>query len=229
MHCGVCLPQAWVVSPKLKYAGSVDLIGAALNEFNSGYRHAGLIFFDRKTKTRRLLHLADHYKFKNEVPGATYRIFPNDNFSFGEAEFLAERAQRLWDVNGAKIAYGLDYQGEVVFDENMKFVDEDGLGLTCATFLLAFFDRCGFPIAEINSWLPRANDAIFQESIFNYLRPHLNKEQFERAKNAVGKAPRYRPEEVVACFSHYDDKPSSFQNAQVWGCAVLRESKMKIW
>ncbi|MBA6043790.1 hypothetical protein [Pseudomonas lactis] len=210
------------------YAGSVDVIGIALKEVRPGGRHTGLVFYDREKKSKRFLHLAWHYMFSNEELGSDYFIYPNSNFNLGEVEYLAERAQRLWDVNGPKIAYGLDYNGQRVFDEDLKFIDRDGAGLTCATFVLAFFERCGFPVAELSSWLPRKSDDAFQKWVLDALSCKLTPEQYARAVAAVGIAPRYRPEEVVACFSHYDVDPINFPDAQVWGCAVLKEANMKI-
>lgn len=226
MLCGVCQPQAWFNQPKRIYAGKVGVLGVALRETRPGFRHAGLVIYDTEKKSHRLLHLADHYKFQNDQLGDAYQVYPNGNFTLGEVEYLAERAKRLWDVNGPKIAYGLDYDGKPVFDEHMKFMEKDGVGLTCATFVLAFFTRCGFPIADVASWVPRTKDADFQQAIFDYLRPRLDVDQLARAQRSIGNAPRFRPEEVIACFSHYDVNPGAFDEAQLWGCSVLREANM---
>lgn len=225
MLCGVCQPQVWFDWPR-NYAGKVETLGVALKETRPGYRHTGLVIYDRAKKAHRFLHLADHYSFRNEQLSPEYFIYPNETFSLGEIEYLAERAQKLWETNGPKIAYGLDYDGKNVFDDQMKFLGADGMGLTCATFVLAFFAKCGFPLADVTSWLPRANDAFFQQAIFDYLKPRLDEDQLARAEKSVGTAPRFRPEEVTACFVNYNIGPTLFAEAQLWGLAVLKEAKM---
>lgn len=229
MLCGVCLGRiSWCKKLTRGYAGAVDILGVALKEVRPGARHAGLVFYDRDKQSKRFLHLAWHYQFTNDELESDYFIYPNNSFNLGEVEYLAERAQRLWDINGQKIAYGLDYNGARIFDDELKFLGQDGAGLTCATFVLAFFERCGFPVAELASWLPRKSDASFQQWVCDTLKARLNEEQYERAMNSIGNAPRYRPEEVVACFSHYDVDPIGFPDAQVWGCAVLKEANMTV-
>ncbi|POP79314.1 hypothetical protein [Pseudomonas syringae] len=223
---GVFLAPQWMYLPSKGYVGGVNSFGVALKETRPGWRHAGLVTYDSKLKTLRLLHLADHYCFENSPVTPDYILFPNNNFNLGEIEYLSERALRLWEANGNAIAYGLDYDGSPAFDANMKFMGAGGRGLTCATFVLAFMARCGFAVADPASWNARSDDKKFQEVIFNYLAPHLTAEQRARMGAAVGNAARFRPEEVVACFSHYDTVPFRFIPAQLWGREVLRETNM---
>lgn len=212
--------------PSKQYAGDVGVFGVALRQTRPGWRHAGLVVRASEKDKLRLLHLADHYCFQNEELTERYTIYSNSNFNLGELEYLSERALRLWDVNGAKIAYGLDYDGSQAFDTGMKFVGSAGRGLTCSTFVLAFLARCGFPVVDTESWLPRSDDEVFQSAIFAHLRTRLDGEQAKRMEDAVGNAARFRPEEVVACFSHYDDSPFSFNAAKRWGREVLNEAGM---
>lgn len=198
----------------------------ALLQTRPGWRHAGLVVRSADQKSLRLLHLADHYCFQNDELTDVYTVYPNTNFNLGELEYLAERALRLWDVNGSKVAYGIDYDGSQAFDRNMKFVGDSGRGLTCATFVLAFLARCGFGIIDASSWLPRGDDEKFQAVIFGHLRARLDEAQAKRMEQAVGNAARFRPEEAVACFSHYDADPFVFNVAQRWGREILSEAGM---
>lgn len=189
-------------------------------------RHAGIVVSNLTEKNLRILHLAGHYSFKNDVCDNSYALIPNRNFSQGELDYLAEKALRLWEKNGNKIAYGLDFDGSDPFDLDLKFMGDEGRGLTCATFVLAFLRKCGFPILDVDSWEFRPEDEAFQELVYNSYVRRLSAEQADRMKVSVGKAARFRPEEVAACFCRYDEDLIEFSQGQQLGREILAELNM---
>lgn len=230
MPCGVCRQLKYKALSKRLYAGEVKTFGVVLKESHPGYRHAGVVVSTSPRGALRILHLAGHCDFSNDEYDNTYTLIPNCNFSQGELDYLAEKALRLWDKNGNDIAYGLDFDGTDPFGFDLKFMGDDGRGLTCATFVLAFLRKCGFPLLDVGSWKFRAEDEKFQQLVFDhYTRKNaLTDEQVVRMKASVGNAARFRPEEVVACFSHYDEDLIGFDQGQKFGMEILNELSMEL-
>lgn len=139
---------------------------------------------------------------------------------------------RRWRKNGNKVAYGLDYDGTPAFDSNDQFDGSEGRGLTCATFVLDFLADCGMQICDVSSWVYRPDDGKFQQWVYGALSDRLGApeyaDQLARVKRSVGTAPRFRPEEVAACFGRYEDDPIAMPPAQFWGFEVLHESGMSV-
>lgn len=201
-------------------------------ETRPGSRHAGIMVDLPELGGKIFLHLAWHYCFfKDPIPPNCF-AYPNTTFSRDEQEYLAERVARLWEKNGNKVAYGLDYDGTPAFDHNGIFDGSGGRGLTCATFVLDFLSSCGFRICNVESWVFRPEDEKFQIFIFDQLAKRLcapeDEAQLRRVEASVGKAARFRPEEVIACFTRYEDEPIDMQAAQFWGYEVLNESGMTV-
>lgn len=226
MPCGVCRQLNFKVLRKRLYVGEIKTFGVVLKETYPGYRHAGVVVSSLSGGGLRVLHLAGHYEFSNDEFDDTYALIPNCNFSQGELDYLAEKAMRLWEKNGANIAYGLDFDGSDPFDLDLKFMGDDGRGLTCATFVLAFLRKCAFPILDVESWKFREEDEKFQKIVYNHYAQKLTEEQAARMKASVANAARFRPEEVVACFSHYDEDLIDFKQGQKFGTEILTELSM---
>lgn len=213
---------------EVQLIGEVGLFGAAILQTPTpGQRHAALVFKDRSKKHLSLLHLAWHYSLKCDPFNAPYRSVPNKNFDEEELEFFAEHASRLYDENTAGIPYGMEYTGASVFNGDLKFIDSPGAGLTCATFILGFFDSLGFDILDVASWQAREDDTKWQSNIFATLEPRLTPERKESQKNLIGTAYRFRPEEVVGSFGVFESSPIQFSDAVTVGAQLLEEMRGK--
>lgn len=201
-------------------------------ETRPGSRHTGIIVNVPALGGKRFLHLAWHYTFLNdEIPEGCY-FYGNETLSKGEQEYFSERLIRRWEKNGNKVAYGLDYDGTPAFNSLDEFDGSEGRGLTCATFVLDFLGECGLHICDVPTWKYRPEDGRFQQFVYDVLSSRLcapeDAEQLERVKRSVGIAPRFRPEEVAACFVRYEDDPVGMPPAQFWGHEVLYESGMRV-
>jgi hypothetical protein len=78
----------------------------------------------------------------------------------------------------------------------------DGLGLTCATFVLAVFASRGIPLVRLDEWQARSEDVIWQDKIISDLRSWRKGDPEVEAHAAALQGERgcvrYRPEEVMA-------------------------------
>ncbi|MCF5056872.1 hypothetical protein GIW54_05380 [Pseudomonas proteolytica] len=214
--------------PEVKLIGDVGLFGAAiLQTSNPEQRHAALVFKDRSKKQLSLLHLAWHYTLRCDQFKTPYRSVPSQHFDDEELELFAEHASRLYDENTAGIPYGMEYTGASVFNGDLEFIDSPGAGLTCATFILGFFNSLGFDILNLSSWQGRDDDTQWQSNIYAALAPDLAAERKEAQKSLIGAAYRFRPEEVVGSFGAFESTPIEFTEAVKLGVKLLDEMRTK--
>lgn len=225
MLCGDCLGLG---CPNLLEAliGDVDSFGVAILEVTPEQRHAAIVFREQRAAGLSVLHLAWHYVLRVDPHTSKYRCVPCKYFDPEELDFFAEHAARIFDANKENgIPYGFGYTGGGVFNGDLSFIDKPGAGLTCATFLLAFFNNLGFEILDIQSWQNRPDDEQWQRNIFDHLRSHLDEVSAPTVECLIGQAYRYRPEEVVGAIGSYQDSPLSFTQAVSIGQQLLAEMR----
>ena len=204
--------------------GKVDLFGAAIFQTgNPEQRHAAIVFKDRAKPNVSLLHLAWHYDLRSEPLQPGYRCVPMPSFDEEELQLFAEQASRIFEENSSGIPYGMGYTGAAVFGGDLKYLESPGAGLTCATFLLGFFDTLGFEIIDVESWESRADDVVWQGSIYAVLERKLEKESALVQKDLIGNAFRFRPEEVVGSVGIYQNAPLDFGESTAVGVRLLSE------
>jgi hypothetical protein len=187
-------------------------------------QHAAIVYQDRDLHYKSVLHLAWHNDLRSGPINNKYRCVPCEYFDSDELDFFAEQASRLYMQNkDSGIPYGFTYTGASVFNGDLRFFEVSGAGLTCATFLLGFFDAFGFQILDLESWEARPDDAEWQRNIYTDLEKELSPEQVESVKESIGSAFRYRPEEVVGCIGSFDSSPFEFADAVVIGENLMLE------
>lgn len=209
-----------------KLIGAVEIFGAAIHQTrNPEQRHAAIVFKDRAKKNLSLLHLAWHYDLRCEHVNDSYRPVPMHHFDEEELQLFAEQASRIFEENSAGIPYGMEYTGAAVFGGDLKFIGLPGAGLTCATFLLGFFDTLGFDVIDLDSWQSRPDDTVWQNNIVAALEQNLDPDDAAVQRKAVGQAFRFRPEEVVGSVGIYSSEPLSFETCTAVGARLLAEMR----
>lgn len=209
--------------PEHKILGDVDVFGVAIMPTSDSSRHAAIVYHDRDLRRFSVLHLAWHYDLRNEPYAKKYMCVPCVNFEVEELEYFAEHASRISSQNIRKgIPYGISYSGAAVFNGQQEFIDEAGAGLTCATFILAFFKDLGFEILDLESWVVRDDDKDWQQMIYSEILKR-DPAKAQSIKAELGNAFRYRPEEVVASVGAYDNSAIAFSEATALGLVLLRE------
>lgn len=210
--------------------GDVGIFGVAFAQFNTGnadmpiQRHAAIVFREKDKDKLNMLHLASHYDLKCQPLGKNYKCVPGSYFNDEELQILSEAASRMWDQNKENgIPYGFTYSGASVFNGDLTFKDEGGAGLTCATFLLAFFSELGHDIIDIENWQSREDDVQWQKYIVSVFEKLLGKEVAKTLEVSMGGAYRYRPEEVVGSYGGFEGDPLDFNDAVVMGENMILE------
>lgn len=168
-------------------------------------RHVGLLYKDPDDDSAevQVLDLQKHHLVA-VAPASAVRgyLWAAPNVKPRRAYVLAKicaQLARKYAEGDRRIAYALRYTGGR-FDDDGVFMSEGGLGLTCATFVMAVFASRGTALVSWREWREREEDRAWLQSITAHLRAwgadpeHIAAVTQEAARGCA----RYRPEEVAA-------------------------------
>lgn len=204
------------------YTGRIESFGVGLRDFNP-QKHATLVFSD-DAGDLKTLHLASYNDLRCDSGlGGFYPVLAH-GFDEDELDYFAERASRLWDKNARGIPYGFKYDQFDYFGPLGEFQYKVGRGLTCATFVLAFFRSVGHEVVDESSWRPDSSDTSWQETIYLSLASNYvtSMEEIVALKAGIG-SPRFRPEDVIASVSRFTGEPVCSRHAKIYGDELLLE------
>jgi hypothetical protein len=182
---------------------------AAAIAYNGSTFHVGCYYRDPETQTVVLLDLREDC--------CVYRSKPSDAFlwrvpslPFQDLKLVASHCAAIYEkYKGVGLTFVLSYRARFAQDYSLT-VEGPAAGFTCATFVLAIFERAGIRLLDTETWPSRPEDTAWQVHVRDYLSRILAPQQLvEQVTQDIG-CVRYRPEEVVAAttFSRY---PVSFK------------------
>lgn len=212
---------------------------AAVISGGEDQRHLGLLYRRGDAELRKL-HLGFHHYLCDDAPdldGTSAWIGCGD-LDDTEANTFATWLAKIWEKNHKRMPYGIRYWRGPHFDlaDGKYLPSETGCGLTCATFVMALFEAFRYDIVDIETWPNRDSDVDFQNCIIEALNNprHVRNVDIDSAEHqahvksqidSLGKAPRFRPEEVACSVGLCEGEPISFQVAEPAGQALV--SKMR--
>lgn len=123
-------------------------------------------------------------------------------------------------AESGRIHYGLHHAGKPFTPEG-RFVGfpSEGMGFTCATFVMEVFDTFGFPLLDKETWQNRPDDIQWQAKVIEILRKRkVSQAHVDAASRYIG-AFRFRPEEVAVGAADVDP-PLSFADAVARGAEL---------
>jgi hypothetical protein len=186
-------------------------------------RHVGICHRSENPPQISLLHLEDDRALTNGAPLPGY-LWIDPNIHPRRLSQVAAICRNVWKTNQrGGIPFGFGPPTDCFDEETHSYLfGPTHLGLTCATFVLAVFHRAGLQLVNYASWpTERLEDAAWQQEIIKYLeRTILDKERILQLKEVVGKAVRYRPEEVAGAAT-VSPRPVAYEDAAKRGVLVL--------
>ncbi len=212
----------------IKLLKKVEKFGLAVTHFSRkglpAQLHIGLVYQARGKGKLNLLHLAAHYDLRCAPIKNRYKCISSEYFDSDELDFFAESAARVWEKNESlNVPYGFRYKGASEFNGDLSFSNKAGAGLTCATFIMAFFSSLGFDIIDITDWQIRPDDVEWQKWIYDEIEGMLTKDEAAAMRVSIGEAFRYRPEEVAGSYAGFEGASLGFADAVVMGENFLLE------
>lgn len=185
-----------------------DIIGVALSPDRQS-PHCGLVYTTTDGGVR-LCELRRHHDLNvREVPPDYFwtpvKLRPAEVFQIAAFVDLviAHHASRPLPYSFVYTQDAFDVTGTI----------RDGAGLTCATFVLAIFDRLKIYIVNAKTWKERKReDQAFRDSIINYYIRIRN--DADVAMHLVAEVPKCRIKPGEVCGAAADDKyPVNFSKA----------------
>lgn len=203
--------------------GDEQLVWVAIKETGAEQRHTGIVYRNDSNKTM-LLHLAFHHMLRHD------ELVDGNSFYFAQVDLdpdnqtvIAAFAE-LFGNRAPKIPYGFDASGIVIDDQGQVGGLELGKGLTCATFVLAFFRRFAFEVINVGTWPKREDDEVWQKKMIKWMSAYGAGGDHIAALEKNGLAARFRPEEVVGAVAEgVDSWPVRFENALKFAEEVLAD------
>ena len=191
-----------------------------------GERHLAIVYVNHEFGGRRprWLHLAWHHEVSEEDLGDNYAwgepaLHPDLGFVLSQ---ICRRIAARYVDDPEGIRYALRYVGGEFDEETGEYVCGDGVGLTCATFVMAVFASTGVKLLNREEWTLRPEDAVWQARIVEALKRHGAADaHVQVVKSEVGNCPRFRPEEVAVA-GVASKLPLGFKEAEARGTEILQ-------
>lgn len=180
-----------ICDPQVRPFDEIAAIAVAIRAVDAGQRHVGIAFKDGEGV--RLLHLAWHCSLRCEPPDERYFWIESDIHP-RRARQVAAICRQVIRANAANgIPFAFSAPNDCFDRTTFEFlVGPSRVGLTCATFVLAVFDRAGLPLIRYETWPHRADDEVWQHG-----NPDVEVGHLDGLRSELGSV-RYRPEEVAA-------------------------------
>jgi hypothetical protein len=193
---------------------------AAAGIYNDG-SHIGVLHRADPATPVKFLHLCDHLVLKNETPRLNMTAWIDPDIDSDVLELVTDWCRLIFDLHGSgKMPYGFS-SPEAFFDDGGK-IREEGIGLTCATLVLALFHQVGIKLIDYSTWpkLSREDKKAWKDMAEHIGGKHLD--QYRKLETDATKS-RYRPLHVAGAFSaDATRRPVRFRSAIQLGGKVRR-------
>ena len=184
--------------PELEYQPTVFL-GLKSYPRAVPQQHVAFIY-ENNFNTLSICHLTGDFSLENTLFIDTEKflvkplVFKDDSNDYMLSNYL----EIVHDDGVTLVPYGIINSGNCFCPNTGKFLGLVlGEGLTCATFVLTILETLNLHMLDKNSWTQRQADMEWQMSVVGYI---FSRDQLRAMtmKNSIGKATRFRPEEVFA-------------------------------
>jgi len=137
---------------------NVNYVGLTICNTGENQRHAGILYKLNKDSSWKVVHLAWHHLLKNdrlEPYCFLWGQFPSDEINLNIMAGACGECVKLTK----QIPFGFSLKG-ISFDPDTWEIkiSEEASGLTCATFVLKFFENLGYSLLDLESWQHRDDD-----------------------------------------------------------------------
>lgn len=202
-------------------------VAIAIREFELGRRHTGLFFRVAEEGQVEFLHLAWHCDLQLESSFS-------DKYCWIDPDIPKPRLRQVAalcdDIVAANLTDGIPYaSGSPIgaFDDqtNRFLLGPTRAGLTCASFVLAVFERAKLRLVNYSGWPPPDHEDIsFQQFVLDNLRgrPGVSAEHITAVEREIGTSVRYRPEHVAGAAAIRGRRPVKYISAKAIGCDIVR-------
>lgn len=198
-----------------------NLTGVGVGVYQST-THIGLLCRDATGTRIKFFHLAFHEDLRTEDDVSKCYLWVEAKVEEEQANIVAAQARLIYGKNHmGGIPYGFSPYGGYFGAKGEIHWSAAGNGLTCATFVLAVFDRSGIQLVNGETWpVGRADDIKFQREMVERVRAEsgATASHIKGMKADIGQV-RFRVMEVAGAVAA-DQYPVDFATADAL-CAQL--------
>ncbi len=196
----------------------VKIVSVVLRKINNEQYHSGLLY--KSDEGNKILHLAWHRDLQSIEPTKPY-IWIELPISESRSRQVAGMCRLIWKENkNNKIPYAFNSPINVFDPITGTFkINNDNVGLTCSSFVLAVLNVSGLDLVIYNSWPKNQSEAIlWQNQMTQYLEQNgAESEHIERVREQLGNE-RFVPTQVFASVS---SPPMDYDTAKELSSVVI--------
>ena len=218
-------------------------IAIAIREIAPGRRHTGIFFRVDENSDMEFMHLAWHCELQRDTSFSNKYCWVEPKIHKARLRQVAALCE---DIASANLPSQIPYaSGSPIdaFDAETKafLLGPTRAGLTCASFVLAVFERAQLRLVKYDGWPPPGTaDIEFQQFVLDNLegRPGVSDEHIRAVTNEIGTSIRYRPEQVAGAACVRGRGPVKYGYAASLGNDIVRflrgescanEFRLSIW
>lgn len=136
---------------------------------------------------------------------------------------VADIVYELFTVNKPTgLPYSIVLRNGTFSSSTLKPILDFGEGFTCGTFVMAALSFASIEIIARDTWpTDRPEDAIWHRQILDTLRHYTKLPVAPLQLAQIGRAARFRPEEVTGAVAAYDGAANTFDVIEPMSLAVL--------
>lgn len=202
-------------------------VAVIIGEPEINQRHTGILFRVNDEGAFQFLHLAWHCDLRCQNKLSKKYCWVDPKIPTARLRQLAAICD---DIAHANLVEEIPYSfGTPIdaFDEKTKkfLLGPTTTGLTCASFVLAVFERAQLRLAHYSGWsAPDSEDIRWQQSILGKLRetPGVSADHVNVVEREIGTSVRYRPEQVAGAAAIRGRRPAKYRYAKSLGNDIVR-------
>lgn len=195
---------------------SIETPSIVISKISDNQYHLGLLYKDID-RSNKILHLSWHLELNSDYPSDKYfvSLFKEGEIHYATKTVISSRCRTFLKKHLRKgIKYGFS-KPENSINSSLDINDEV-IGLTCATLVLSILSLCGVKLLEYNTWSILEEDQEWQNKIISMLMSHHQDYQhIMKLKEQVGKEPRFTPLQVFSAIPKVMP-PIEFKDALVY-------------
>ncbi len=205
---------------------SLRHVAVVIGEPLHDQRHTGIVFQVDASVPHQFMHLAWHNDFRLQKNLGSNYCWVDPNMPTARLRQVAAICEDIAHANQhGQIPYSFGSPISA-FDEQTKefLVGPTNTGLTCASFVLAVFERAQLRLTLYHGWAaPDAEDIRWQEMVLEKLRNDgVSTEHIRAVEQETGTSVRYRPEHVAGAAAIRGRRPVKYIRAKAIGLDIVR-------
>jgi len=202
-------------------------VAVIIGEPANNQRHTGIAYRVDDSLAFQFLHLAWHRDLRLQDRLGSQYCWVDPNVPAARLKQVAAICDDIARANlTEKIPYSFGSPISAFDEQTTKFlIGPTNTGLTCASFVLAVFERAQLRLAHYLGWgSPDSEDIRWQQSVLESLRktPGVSVEHINVVEREVGTSVRYRPEQVAGAASIRGRTPAKYKYAKAIGGDIVR-------